>query len=77
MAMWQDDYLLEIRKIDRDQSPHGLYGLREVLSPGEVVVELCENIRRPNSRDERRRSAGLGTKTSYRRIYQVHRAAIG
>ncbi|MCW1923016.1 hypothetical protein OKA05_10670 [Luteolibacter arcticus] len=32
--MWQDDYLLEIRKIDRDQSPHGLYGLREVLSPG-------------------------------------------
>ena len=36
--MWQDDYLLEIRKIDRDQSPHGLYGLREALSPGKGLL---------------------------------------
>jgi hypothetical protein len=30
--MWQDDFLDEIRKVDREQAPHGLYGMREALA---------------------------------------------
>lgn len=40
--MWQDDYLLEIRKIDRDQSPHGLYGMREALSTGKWLLPVAD-----------------------------------
>ena len=31
-AMWQDEYLDEIRKLDQEQAPHGLYGMREMLA---------------------------------------------
>jgi hypothetical protein len=30
--MWQDDFLDEIRQVDREQAPHGLYGMRMVLA---------------------------------------------
>lgn len=40
-ATWQCEFLQEVRKIDREQAPHGLYGMREVLKTGKWLPSLA------------------------------------
>lgn len=48
---WENLFLDEILKIDREQSPHGLYGMPEVLSKSQRPAYLAELLggRRPST----------------------------
>ena len=40
--MWQQQLIDELRAIDREQAPHGLYGLRDAMSPGPQLITRSE-----------------------------------
>lgn len=47
--MWQQEFLAEFRKIDEEQAPHGLYGLRQFLGGGEAVLPLMQTYAGKNA----------------------------